>query len=211
MHPIFNIVSKYSKTNIFSPVASYSTPEKAINFVLGENHLSDVDLAGLKIVMGTKNNNKLAYDNNCFIHKLIYRTDDDGKIILDSNGNPVKLTMPYITDEELAQAFVKGSDFRAQLLSIINSPISHGVYSPERTLEISEILQKHIKYLFKTKINDGSLNYFDEGYDLDNFDEMDYSYEDGFSDEYYEDDMDYEDSSDLDFSFDADYSEEDDM
>jgi hypothetical protein len=147
MHPVFNIVTKYSKSDIFSTIVSSSNPEKAINFVLGDSHLSGIDVAGLKLIMGQKPDSSKPYDDNCFIHKLLYVTGEDGKIIVDSNGFPKLRSKQYLTEKQLAEAFEKGSDFRAALLSIISKAMVNSKYDPSYPLEISLILQQHLRYL----------------------------------------------------------------
>lgn len=52
MSDVFNLVTKYSKTNVFADLLGSSTVKKGISFVLGKSQLSSNIARSLKIVMG---------------------------------------------------------------------------------------------------------------------------------------------------------------
>ncbi len=115
MSPIFEIVTRYSKTDVFSDLISGSNPKKAVSFVLGNSQLPGADLLSLKIIMGS-------YAEDGFIQKLIYQTYTEdqnghkrGELMKDGSGNYIERHKPLITSEELQEANTQGSNFRKNI------------------------------------------------------------------------------------------------
>ncbi len=171
MSPIFGIVSKYSKTNIFSDIIKSSSPKKAISFVLGESQLPGIDSLKLKLVLGKYRDKKLGYtDNDCFINKLLFETyieDKDGhkrgEIILGSDGTPIRRRNPLISEELANELLEKGSSARANIFSLFSN-----VENTEISLEISKLLADHIAYkMSKIKVNNSSYDDYEEDYEQD--------------------------------------------
>lgn len=197
MSAAFAVVSVYSKTNVFSDIITGSSPDRALNFVLGNSQMPGIDLGVLKLIMGAfrKEGKTKAGDDNCFIDKLIYETyteptiDTDGKhyvgeIIRDINGNPIKRDIPLLTEDQIAQAFDSGSEFRGELFSLL------GGKDRERALVVSMILKDHIEYLLRTSAKDNSELEFEEMLIEDEVDEA-------YSEDIYEPTEDDESAMDL--------------
>ena len=182
---IFGLVSKYSKTNLFSDITGNGSPQKAINFVLGTGQLFNNNL-DLKLVLGRYRTNKDIPDNNCFIDKLMYETETEGdkrgelKLV---NGQPVLRRRSLLSEQEFKDAFDNGTDFRKNIFNLL------GVISANRSAEdillISQLLQDHLAYLIKNT-NDSS---FDEDEAAQWEDQNDYDDSQDYQDDSQDDDQ----------------------
>lgn len=178
MSPIFGIVSKYSKTNIFSDIIKNSSPKKAISFILGESQLSGVDSLKLKLVLGKYRDKKLGYtDNDCFINKLLFETyteDTDehkrGEIKLSFDGvTPIRRRNPLIREALAEKLLEKGSTERANIFYLFSD-----IDDIDTSLKISKLLADHIAYkMSNIKVDNSSYNDYQDNYD----DEQDYNEE----------------------------------
>lgn len=135
MSDIFNLVTKYSKTNVFADLLNAASVKKAMSFVLGKGQLSSNMSRAMKIVMGAWKSKGLMADPHCFIDKLKYKTyekDGDGHVrgeLVLENGKPVLREIPLIdsnpkdagdpNSSDYAQAFEKGSNFRKNIFDLI--------------------------------------------------------------------------------------------
>ena len=196
MSPIFGIVSRYSKTNVFSDILKSSNPKTAINFVLGSSQLPGADLRSLKLVMGAYRKSSELWSNQCFIDKLLYKTYEvtegdhkRGEIMLDINGNPIRRSVELLSEGQLAEVFEKGSDFRKNLFSILGD-----VRDTNKSYEISKILADHLSYLID--INTTSSDLETENYeDIGNEEDVEENFEDSY-DAYENTDVEDEDDYD---------------
>lgn len=189
MSESMQLVQKYSKSNVFDNVNTGINKKSAIEFILGLRTLRGVSNRDLKILVGTYANEHMP-SNNCFIDKLLYETDNDGKLKLDASGHAIPREIPLVNKEEVFDKEmglnVKDSDFRKNLIKLIID-IGFGVETQSfefsklnTTLRIEQELFKHVNYLI-SELNKKSSNkrggeYGDEyadGYDEDamSFDE----------------------------------------
>lgn len=192
LNPIFGLVTKYTKTDVFSDIISNGSPQRAIDFVLGKSQLPGIDLKSLKLVLGAYRKRNQNFDNNCFIDKLLYETEtngvDRGKIKL-FNGIPRRRSDIPLIDDNLAELLLqKGSDERQNIFSLFSS-----VDDPFKALTISRLILDHLYYLIKSKPK--SQQTFDDDYEdsEDYNEELDLNIED-YSD--YEPVFDYDDYQD---------------
>lgn len=191
MSDVFNLVTKYSKTNVFADLLGSSTVKKGISFVLGKGQLSSNMARSLKIVMGAWRDNKVIADKHCYIDKLKYKTyeeDGNGHVrgdLVIENGKPVPRSVQLIDtsdskESDYAQAFVKGSDFRKNIFDLIGRlENAQGDIDPEQLrLDIIrlQVLIDHVYYEL-SELKKRTKHYWDEEgeYDYDeNYDEGGY-------------------------------------
>lgn len=185
MNPLFGVVSKYTKTDLFSDIISSGSPKNALAFVLGVSQLPGIDLRSLKIIMGSYRDKNKEYDDRCFIDKLLYETEtfgkDRGKIKI-INGAPRKRTIPLISEEDAALLLTQGSNERKNIFQLFSS-----ITDPKLSLNISKILLDHINYLIKDK--NAIINNPIDNEDVEEEPEMDY-YDESATDVEYEPDYD---------------------
>ena len=182
MSPIFEIVTRYSKTDVFSDLISGSNPKKAVSFVLGNSQLPGADLLSLKIIMGS-------YAEDGFIQKLIYQTYTEdqnghkrGELMKDGSGNYIERHKPLITSEELQEANTQGSNFRKNIFSLFSN-----IDDIEKSTTIANLLADHVYYLISTS-SDKS-NIYDEYEDETQQDEEYDFYASQWEDSDYESDI----------------------
>ena len=184
MSPIFSIVQKYSHSNLFSTIGLTNSKKTAIEFVLGLKQLSGINLRDLKLIVGAYRGKNLAWDNKCFIDKLLYETEN-GEIKLDQAGNPIKRQEKLIDDIYLNSEdgiFVQGSNVRKNMFNLFSD-----VNNPAHSTRIAEILLEHIDYLRKHS-SEYKINPEEPNYDPDlNEDYNNYEEENSYENSYYQD------------------------
>ncbi len=172
------LVQKYSKSNVFDNVNTSINKKSAIEFILGLRTLGGVSNRDLKILVGTYAKEGEP-SNDCFIDKLLYETDDDGKLKLDASGHVIPREVPLVNEEEVFNKETglnaKDSVFRKNLINLIID-IGFGVATRsfdssklDTTLSIERELFKHVNYLI-SKSNTGGRGYgneYDESYEDD--------------------------------------------
>lgn len=169
--PIFSIISRFAKNNIFSNAVSGNDKNKVIDFVLGKGLMPGVSGRDLKIIMGAYQKRGIK-DNQCFVNKLLYQTYDTtenghkkGELILDKNGAPIK-RIPSIIDEtifldEKKGVFAKDSEIRKRLFDLLGD-----TNNIENSTQIAKILLDHLHYLINSEYSKKkSRNEEDEDYD----------------------------------------------
>lgn len=179
---IFAVVSKFTKASIFTDVIKRVSPEKAVQFVLGQSQLPGIDVRTMKLLLTSYPKNET--DNDSFYNKLKYETDDNGALVLDNNSKPTLRKIPLLTDDQFAELREKGSDFRKNIFSIL------GGKNTENAAIITKLFLDHVKYRLDNLPNDNSEDYYEE--DEPNYEESEQSaefeepfdFEDGFDDNY---------------------------
>ena len=166
MSPAFELVQKYTKTNLFTDIVKGNNKKSAIEFVLGKSQLPGINIRDLKYIVGAYRTSEK--DNTCFINKLLYETETEGenrgKLILDSNGNPIPRHNPVVNENWLINGegtedglgvfdSAVNSDgdritgeIRTKLFDLFSDPTQS-----EISLEIAKILMDHITYLVEQK------------------------------------------------------------
>lgn len=166
MSSAFELVQKYTKTNLFTDVVKGNNKKSAIEFVLGKSQLPGINIRDLKYIVGAYRTSEK--DNTCFINKLLYETETEGenrgKLILDSNGNPIPRHNPIVNEnwlingegtEDSLGVFDSAvnsdgdritGEIRTKLFDLFSDPTQS-----EISLEIAKILMDHIAYLVEQK------------------------------------------------------------
>lgn len=166
MSPAFELIQKYTKTNLFTNIVKGNNKKSAIEFILGKSQLPGINTRDLKLTVGAWRSNEK--DNTCFINKLLYETETEGKnkgrLILDSNGNPIPRHNPVVNENWLIKG--EGTEDGLGVFDSVYNGDGNKVYGKirdslfnlfsdptqsETSLEIAKILTDHISYLIEQK------------------------------------------------------------